>query len=115
MTTSANRAARRLALVLALLARAAPRAAPDGGAARAVVVLRGDAFRAGTTGSAGCELAPQSGAVCDDLLTILVRRSRLAESDARRVFTRLVLAAKRAHDCGAVLRNIKPESIQVRQ
>lgn len=60
-------------------------------------------------------LAPTSGAVCDDLLTILERRSRLAESDARRVFTRIVLAVKRAHDCGAVLRNLKPESVQVRQ
>ena len=61
------------------------------------------------------ELAPTSGAVCDDLLTLLERRGRLAESDARRVFTRIVLATKRAHDCGAVLRNIKPESVQVRQ
>ena len=45
------------------------------------------------------ELAPTSGAVCDDLLTLLERRGRLAESDARRVFTRIVLATKRAHDC----------------
>lgn len=62
-----------------------------------------------------CELAPTTGAVCDDLLTLLQRRGRLAESDARRIFTRLVLATKRAHDCGAVLRNIKPEVVQVRQ
>ena len=60
-------------------------------------------------------IAPSSGAVCDDLLTILERRSRLAESDAKRIFTRVVLAVKRAHDCGAVLRNLKPESVHVRQ
>ena len=52
---------RRLALaaLLALLAPAAPRA-PDGAAARAVVVLRGDSFRSGPTGTTGCDLSPQS-------------------------------------------------------
>jgi hypothetical protein len=61
------------------------------------------------------ERVPTTGTVCDSLVAIIERRGRLAESDARRVFTRLVLATKRAHDCGAVLRNIKPEAIQVRQ
>ena len=61
------------------------------------------------------EVAPTEGAVCDDLLSVLQRRGRLAEADARRLFTRLVLATKRAHDCGTVLRNIKPELVQVRQ
>ena len=50
-----------------------------------------------------------------DLMTILEQRGRLAESDARRIFTRIVLATKRAHDCGAVLRNLKPENVHVRQ
>jgi carbon catabolite-derepressing protein kinase len=62
-----------------------------------------------------CELAPMAGAVCEDLLTLLQRRGRLSEPDARRIFTRLVLATKRAHDCGVVLRNIKPEVVQLRQ
>ena len=61
------------------------------------------------------ELVPTEGAVCDSLLALLQRRGRLAESDARRIFSRLVLATKRAHDCGAVLRNLKPEIVQVRQ
>ena len=57
----ATRLRRRLALaaLLALLAPAAPRA-PDGAAARAVVVLRGDSFRSGPTGTTGCDLSPQS-------------------------------------------------------
>ena len=57
----ASRRRRRLALaaLLALLAPAAPRA-PDGAAARAVVVLRGDSFRSGPTGTTGCDLSPQS-------------------------------------------------------
>ena len=60
-------------------------------------------------------LAPTTGAVADDLLSMLERRGRLPEADARSIFTRLVLATKRAHDCGTVLRNIKPESVQIRQ
>lgn len=51
----------------------------------------------------------------DDLLSMLQQRGRLAEPDARRIFARMVLAAKRAHECGAVLRNIKPETVHVRR
>ena len=60
-------------------------------------------------------LAPTSGALCDDLLSVLQRRGRLGEADARRIFARLVLAVKRAHDCGTVLRGIKPECVHVAQ
>ena len=60
-------------------------------------------------------LAPTTGTLCDDLFSILQRRGQLPEAEARKIFTRLVLATKRAHDCGAVLRNLKPESVQVRQ
>ena len=66
----------------------------------------------GGGGAAVSELPPVHD---DDLLALLQRRGRLAESDARRIFTRLVLATKRAHDCGAVLRSIKPEVVQVLQ
>ena len=61
------------------------------------------------------ELAPTEGAVCDSLFSLLQRRGRLAEADARRIFTRIVLATKRVHDCGSVLRDLKPEIVQVRQ
>jgi len=61
------------------------------------------------------ELAPTTGARAEDLLTMLQRRGRLPEADVRCIFVRLVLATKRAHECGAVLRNIKPETVQVHQ
>ena len=59
------------------------------------------------------ELAPMEGEPCSDLLTLLQRKGRLPEPDVRSIFTRLVLATKRAHDCGTVLRNLKPETVQV--
>jgi len=55
------------------------------------------------------------GEPCSDLLTLLQRKGRLPEPDVRSIFTRLVLATKRAHDCGTVLRNLKPETVQVRR
>jgi len=61
------------------------------------------------------QLAPTAGAVADDLLSVLQKRGRLPEAEAQSIFVRLVLATKRAHDCGTVLRNIKPETIQIRQ
>mmetsp|Transcript_1617 Transcript_1617/g.2636 ORF Transcript_1617/g.2636 Transcript_1617/m.2636 type:complete len:347 (+) Transcript_1617:63-1103(+) len=61
------------------------------------------------------ELAPTGGNVCTDLHSLIERAGRLDERDARQIFARLVLATKRAHDNGVMLRNIKPEAIQVRQ
>ena len=62
------------------------------------------------------ELAPMTdGAVCSDLFAVIDQRGRLKEHDARQVFTRLVLAVKAAHQAGVVLRNIKPEGVQVRR
>ena len=61
------------------------------------------------------ELQPIEGALCEDLFTLLQQRGHLEESDARRIFTRIAVAIKRAHECGSVLRNIKPEIVQVRQ
>ena len=59
------------------------------------------------------QLAPTEGVIADDLLTMIEKRSRLPEPVARSIFVRLVLATKRAHDCGVVLRNLKPETVQV--
>ena len=59
------------------------------------------------------QLAPTEGVIADDLLTVIEKRSRLPEPVARSIFVRLVLATKRAHDCGVVLRNLKPETVQV--
>jgi serine/threonine protein kinase len=61
------------------------------------------------------ELAPTGGSVSDDLLSLLQRRGRLSEADARAIFLRLVVATKRAHDARTVLRSLKPETVQVRQ
>lgn len=61
------------------------------------------------------ELAPTEGAICTDLFTLVEERGRFSEQDARQIFTRLVLAVKAAHQNGIVLRNIKPEGVQVRQ
>lgn len=60
------------------------------------------------------ELPPSDGAICTDLLTLIEKRGRLTEADARQIFVKLTLAVKRAHDQEIVLRNIKPEGIQVR-
>lgn len=69
----------------------------------------------GTPGSVYviCDRVP-TGSTCTDLLAQIQQRGRLKEADARSVFARLVLATKRAHDCGVVLRDIKPERVQVR-
>jgi len=56
------------------------------------------------------ELVPRGG---DDLLSMIERRGRLKEADARQIFSKLVLATKKAHDAHVVLRNIKPEAVQV--
>ena len=56
------------------------------------------------------DVVPRGG---DDLLSMIERRGRLAEKNARQLFTKLVLATKRAHDRGVVLRAIKPETVQV--
>ncbi|KAL1496839.1 hypothetical protein AB1Y20_014425 [Prymnesium parvum] len=49
----------------------------------------------------------------DDLLAMIERRGRLKEADARQIFSKLVLATKKVHDAGVVLRSIKPEAVQV--
>mmetsp|Transcript_93418 Transcript_93418/g.280267 ORF Transcript_93418/g.280267 Transcript_93418/m.280267 type:complete len:231 (-) Transcript_93418:216-908(-) len=46
---------------------------------------------------------------------MIERRGRLKEPDARQIFSKLVLATKKAHDAGVVLRNIKPEAVQVQK
>lgn len=85
------------------------------------LILVSELAPSGASAAAAPAEAPSSGRggggpyLCDDLLSVLQRRGRLAESDARRIFARLVLATKRAHDCGAVLRSIKPEVVQVVQ
>ena len=61
------------------------------------------------------ELPPTDGAICTDLLSLIEQRGRLSEADARQIFAKLALAVKRAHDEGVMLRNIKPEGVQVRQ
>jgi len=58
------------------------------------------------------ELVPRGG---DDLLSMIERRGRLKEADSRQIFSKLVLATKKAHDAGVVLRNIKPEAVQIRK
>jgi len=58
------------------------------------------------------DVVPRGG---DDLLSMIERRGRLAEKNARQLFTKLVLATKRAHDRGVVLRAIKPETVQVQK
>ena len=62
-----------------------------------------------------CEVAGPAGCCPVDLLTLIERRGRLAEVDARQIYARLVLAVKAAHDVGVALRSIKPETIQVWQ
>jgi serine/threonine protein kinase len=59
------------------------------------------------------ELTPTDGTL--DLFSLIDQRGRLAEQDARQIFTRLVLAVKAAHQAGVVLRNLKPELLQVRR
>ena len=61
------------------------------------------------------ELPPTDGVICTDLLSLIEQRGRLSEADARQIFAKLALAVKRAHDEGVMLRNIKPEGVQVRQ
>jgi len=61
------------------------------------------------------ELTPTQGGTCTDLFTLVDQRGRIGEQDARQIFTRLVLAVKAAHSAGVVLRNVKPEGVQVRQ
>jgi len=58
------------------------------------------------------ELVPRSG---DDMLSMIERRGRLSEANSRQLFAKLVLATKRAHDAGVVVRNIKPETVQVQK
>lgn len=87
----------------------------DGGLRSARLAQLHEVLRSPTGYLVVNELAPAGGAVCDDLLSLLQRRGRLGEADARAIFLRLVLATKRAHDCGAALRGIKPETVQVRQ
>mmetsp|Transcript_21515 Transcript_21515/g.46285 ORF Transcript_21515/g.46285 Transcript_21515/m.46285 type:complete len:346 (-) Transcript_21515:272-1309(-) len=62
-----------------------------------------------------CELPAQSGAVCTDLLSFVSKRGRLPEDIAQSIFAKLVLAVKKAHEHSIVLRNLKPEAVQVRQ
>jgi len=62
------------------------------------------------------ELEPlmrRDGGLVIDMLGLVEKRGRIKEDDARQIFAKLVLAVKTAHDLGIVLRNIKPESIQV--
>ena len=54
------------------------------------------------------ERPPLGGVVSDDLLTLIQRRGRVAEPEARRIFARLVLAVKRVHDCGVAIRGPSP-------
>ena len=61
------------------------------------------------------ELTPTQGGTCTDLFTLVEKRGRIGEQDARQIFSRLVLAVKAAHSAGVVLRNVKPEGVQVRQ
>jgi len=64
------------------------------------------------------ELEPllrHDGGLVIDMLSLIEKRGRLKEDDARQIFAKLVLAVKTAHDMGVVLRNIKPEIIQVRE
>ena len=59
------------------------------------------------------ELAPTGGHICTDLLTLIGERGRLSEADAQQILAKLALATKRAHDMGVMIRNLKPESVQV--
>mmetsp|Transcript_19490 Transcript_19490/g.53461 ORF Transcript_19490/g.53461 Transcript_19490/m.53461 type:complete len:285 (-) Transcript_19490:821-1675(-) len=64
------------------------------------------------------ELEPllrHDGGLVIDMLSLIEKRGRLKEDDARQIFAKLVLAVKTAHDMGVVLRNIKPEIIQLSQ
>ena len=59
------------------------------------------------------ELTPTQGGTCTDLFSLVERLGRIGEKDARQIFTRLVLAVKAAHHAGVMLRNVKPEGVQV--
>uniref|UniRef100_A0A7S4BN78 Protein kinase domain-containing protein n=1 Tax=Chrysotila carterae TaxID=13221 RepID=A0A7S4BN78_CHRCT len=59
------------------------------------------------------ELPDLEGAVSTDLLSLIAKEGRLKESEARRIFTKLVLAVKRAHECSVAVRNIKPDVVHV--
>ena len=48
---------------------------------------------------------------CTDLLSLIQRRKRLPEADAQRIFAKLVLAVKLAHDQGVAVRSIKPDVV----
>lgn len=64
------------------------------------------------------ELPPQRGRICTDLLSMIEKQgsgSGLSEHDAQQIFAGLVLATKWAHEHGVVVRNIKPETVQVQQ
>ncbi|EOD28558.1 hypothetical protein EMIHUDRAFT_204480 [Emiliania huxleyi CCMP1516] len=59
------------------------------------------------------ELEPllrRDGGMITDLLSLLEKRNRLREEEARAIFVRLA-----AHELGVALRNIKPEGVQVSQ
>lgn len=62
------------------------------------------------------ELEPlmrHDGGLVIDMLALIEKRGRIKEDDTKQIFAKLVLVVKAAHDLGIVLRNIKPETIQV--
>lgn len=58
-------------------------------------------------------LMRHDGGLVIDMLSLIEKRGRIKEDDTKQMFAKLVLAVKAAHDLGIVLRNIKPETIQV--
>ena len=55
----------------------------------------------------------RGGALCTDLLSLISERGRLSEEVAKPIFAKLVLAVKWAHESSVVLRNLKPEAVQL--